>query len=323
ALERIRAVPGVRDAALIQAIPLSGNWSSSNFVPDNRPGLGASEQPEAQLNVVSDHAFGVLGTPVLEGRDFTPKDAAGTPGVAIVSREMARRTWPGESALGHRVRIIGPPEMWATVIGVVGDIRQRTLREPVTMQIYQPMTQAANIFNSIAVRTVGPPDRMAASVRAALWSVDPQQPVWRMRPLAVVLERDLASSKFGMLLTSLFGALALTLATIGVYGVTSFAVVQRTREMGIRLAVGARPAQVVRMILARGLVVTALASAAGLIVAAAAGRLLTGQLFEIAPVDPVTYATVTLVLAAASLLASWLPARRAARTDPMVALRSE
>ena len=323
ALERIRAVPGVREAALVQSIPLSGNWNATDYVPDTRPGLAAGDRPEAQLNVVSDRAFGVLGIPVLEGRDFTAADVAGSPGVAIVSRELARRTWPGESALGHRLQIIGPPEMRVTVVGVVGDIRQRTLREPVAPQIYQPMTQAANIFNSIAVRTVGDPDAMAASVRAALWSVDRDQPVWRMRPFAAILERDLASSKFSMLLTSLFGVLALTLATIGVYGVTSFAVVQRTREMGIRLAIGARPAQVVRMILARGLAITAFASAVGLLAAAAGSRLLAGQLFGVAPVDPATYAVVTLILAAAAAVASWLPARRAARTDPMIALRSE
>ncbi|OLE67948.1 MAG: hypothetical protein AUI36_05975, partial [Cyanobacteria bacterium 13_1_40CM_2_61_4] len=149
-LEQVRAVPGVRDAALVQSIPLSGNWGTTTYVPDTRPSLSPDQAIQTQLNVVSDGAFRVLGVPVVEGREFTAADAAGSVPVAVVNQELARRTWPGQSALGRRLRISGPPDVWATVVGVVGNIRQRTLREAPSPQLYKPMTQAANIFNSIA-----------------------------------------------------------------------------------------------------------------------------------------------------------------------------
>ena len=323
ALEQIRAVPGVRDAALVQSIPLSGNWGTTTYVPDTRPSLSPDQAIQTQLNVVSEGAFRVLGVPVVEGREFTAADAAGSVPVAVINQELARRTWPGQSALGHRLRISGPPDVWATVIGVVGNIRQRTLREAPSPQLYRPMTQAANIFNSIAARTDGEPMALARSVRAALWSVDPEQPVWRMRSMASLLERDVATPKVIMLLTTLFGSLALLLAVIGVYGVVSYVVAERTREVGIRMALGARSGEVVRLFVGRGLRAIAVATATGLAAALAGARVLRAQLYGVSPTDLATFVAVPVILAAVAVLACWLPSRRAARVDPMVALRYE
>ena len=323
ALEQIRAVPGVRDAALVQSIPLSGNWGTTTYVPDTRPSLAPDQAIQTQLNVVSEGAFRVLGVPVVEGREFTAADAAGSVPVAVVNQELARRTWPGRSALGRRLRISGPPDVWATVIGVVGTIRQRTLREAPSPQLYRPMTQAANIFNSIAARTDGEPMALARSVRAALWSVDPEQPVWRMRSMASLLERDVATPKVIMLLTTLFASLALLLAVIGVYGVVSYVVAERTREVGIRMALGARSSEVVRLFVGRGLRAIGVATATGLAAALAGARVLRAQLYGVSPTDLATFVAVPVILAAVAVLACWLPSRRAARFDPMVALRYE
>jgi len=323
ALEQIRAVPGVRDAALVQSIPLSGNWGTTTYVPDTRPSLAPDQAIQTQRNVVSEGAFRVLGVPVVEGREFTAADAAGSVPVAVVNQELARRTWPGRSALGRRLRISGPPDVWATVIGVVGTIRQRTLREAPSPQLYQPMTQAANIFNSIAARTDGEPMALARSVRAALWSVDPEQPVWRMRSMASLLERDVATPKVIMLLTTLFASLALLLAVIGVYGVVSYVVAERTREVGIRMALGARSGEVVRLFVGRGLRAIGVATATGLAAALAGARVLRAQLYGVSPTDLTTFVAVPVILAAVAVLACWLPSRRAARVDPMVALRYE
>ena len=323
ALEQIRAVPGVRDAALVQSIPLSGNWGTTTYVPDTRPSLAPDQAIQTQLNVVSEGAFRVLGVPVVEGREFTAADAAGSVPVAVVNQELARRTWPGRSALGRRLRISGPPDVWATVIGVVGTIRQRTLREAPSPQLYRPMTQAANIFNSIAARTDGEPMALARSVRAALWSVDPEQPVWRMRSMASLLERDVATPKVIMLLTTLFASLALLLAVIGVYGVVSYVVAERTREVGIRMALGARSGEVVRLFVGRGLRAIGVATATGLAAALAGARVLRAQLYGVSPTDLATFVAVPVILAAVAVLACWLPSRRAARVDPMVALRYE
>jgi len=323
ALEQIRAVPGVRDAALVQSIPLSGNWGTTTYVPDTRPSLAPDQAIQTQLNVVSEGAFRVLGVPLVAGREFTAADAAGSVPVAVVNQELARRTWPGRSALGRRLRISGPPDVWATVIGVVGTIRQRTLREAPSPQLYRPMTQAANIFNSIAARTDGEPMALARSVRAALWSVDPEQPVWRMRSMASLLERDVATPKVIMLLTTLFASLALLLAVIGVYGVVSYVVAERTREVGIRMALGARSSEVVRLFVGRGLRAIGVATATGLAAALAGARVLRAQLYGVSPTDLATFVAVPVILAAVAVLACWLPSRRAARFDPMVALRYE
>ena len=322
ALTAIRAVPGVRQAALVTAIPLSGNWGGVQYATLDHPELNTATAPMAQLNAMSDGAFATLGIR-LTGRDFDARDRPGAPLVVIVNEELARRTWPGKPAIGQRLRLIFTPDTAATVIGVAADVKQVTLGEASTPQIYQPMLQTPGIFSSVAARTSGDPDALAGAVRAAIWSVDPDQPVWKMRSMTVLVRRDVAAPQFTMALTLAFALIALLLAAVGVYGTMSYAVVQRTRELGIRMALGARRAEVVRLVLRRGLAVIAIALAAGLAAALGLAPLLHNQLYGVVPLDPATFLVVPLVLTGVALMACYLPARRAAAVDPMVALRTE
>jgi putative ABC transport system permease protein len=322
ALAAIRAVPGVRQAALVNAMPLSGNWGGVQFAPLDHPELNTATAPMAQANGMSDGAFATMGIRLV-GRDFDARDRPGAPLVVIVNEELARRTWPGRQALGQRLRLVLAPDTTATVIGVAANVKQVTLGEPATPQIYQSMLQGPGIFNTVAARTDGDPDALNSAVRAAIWSVDPDQPVWKMRSMATLVRRDFAAPQFTMALTLAFALIALLLAAVGVYGTMSYAVVQRTREVGIRMALGARREEVVRLVLRRGLGVIAIALAVGLAAALGLAPLLRRQLFGVVPLDPVTFLAVPLVLTGVALVACYLPARRAAAVDPVVALRTD
>jgi predicted permease len=322
ALERLRAIPGVSSAALVEAIPLSGNWGMSSYRAEGRD-LPDSLLPTTQLNAVSDGFFGTMEIPLIMGRDFTPSDRLGAPPVAIVNRELARRTWPGQSPLGKRLTLTGPPEMAVTVVGVVGNVKQLTLSKADEPQLYLAKAQSAGIFTSIAARTTGDPDAMAQSVREAVWAVDRDQPVWKIRSMEALLDRDLAPRRFTARLTGGFALLALVLALIGVYGVMSYVVAQRTREIGIRMALGAATGEVVGMVLGRGLRIVAAGTALGLIGAYAGARLIERQLFGVPAADLPTFIGVPLTLVAVATVACWLPARRAARVDPAIALSAE
>jgi predicted permease len=264
-----------------------------------------------------------MGIQLVAGRDFAPTDRLGTPVVAIVNQELARVAWPGQSPLGKRLTVTGPPDVVATVVGVVGNIKQFTLTEPPAPQLYLAKAQHPAIFSSVAARTVGDPDAMGNAVREAIWSVDRDQPVWKIRSMSSLLDRDVAPHRFTVLLAGSFAILALLLALIGVYGVMAYAVAQRSREIGIRMALGAARGEVVRMVLWSGLRIVALATAVGLAAAFGGARVLQRQLFNVPPTDPVTFVAVPALLAAVAALACWVPARRAARVDPAVALQSE
>jgi predicted permease len=323
AIAEVRTVQGIRSAALVRSVPLSGNWGRTTYLVDGQADPGEGLAPVTQQNTVSDGFFRTMEMPIVEGRDFDSHDGAESPQVAIVNREMARRAWPGQSSPGKRLKLIGPPDVWVTVVGMVGDLKQLTLTEPSTPQVYQPMAQTPGIFSSVVARTTGDPMALGNQLRAAIWSVDPDQPVWKVRSMESLVSRDVSPARFTMALTGAFALLALVLAAVGVYGVMSYAVVQRTREVGIRMALGAQRIQVLRLVLGRGMRVVAVATVLGVLVSLAAARLLESQLFGVTATDPVTFALVPLVLASVALLACYLPARRAARVDPMVALRSE
>jgi putative ABC transport system permease protein len=274
--------------------------------------------------VVSDGFFRTMRIPLRAGRDFDARDRVDAPQVAIVSEEFARGAWPGESAIGRRVKIFGPPDVWVTVVGVVGDVKQRSFDDaPTGGQIYQPMDQGIGIFNSVAMRTAGDPDALGKQLRAAIWSVDPDQPVWKVRSQEFLVTRDFASRRFALSLAVVFALLAVVLAAIGVYGVMSYMLAQRTRELGIRLALGAKRSSLVGLVLSHGMRVIAAAVAVGSIAALGVGRLMQSQLYGIGAADPVTFLAVTAVLCAVAVLATYIPARRAADVDPLVAIRSE
>jgi predicted permease len=322
ALERLRAIPGVTSAALVEAIPLSGNWGISSYRLEGRD-TPDSLLPTAQLNAVSDGFFGTMEIPLVMGRDFAPTDRLGAPAVAIVNRELARRMWPGQSPIGRRLTLTGPPELPVTVVGVVGNVKQLTLSGADEAQLYLAKAQSAGIFTSIAARTTGDPEAMTEAVRGAIWAVDRDQPVWKIRSMDALLDRDLAPRRFTARLTGGFALLALALALIGVYGVMSYVVAQRTREIGIRMALGAATGEVVRMVLSRGLRIVAAGTALGLVGAYAGARLIEHQLFGVPATDLQTFVAVPLMLIAVAAVACWVPARRAARVDPAIALSAE
>ena len=322
AIAEIRRVPGVRSAALARAAPFSYNGATAGYVVEGREPAPGQEPPETQLNTVTPGYFATLGIPLRGGRDFTEADRAAAPAVAVVNEALVRREWPGGSALGKRLRAAdGGP--WLTVVGVVGNAKHYALGDPPAAQVYIPYAQSPGIFATIVARTAGDPLALAPAVRAAIWSVDRDQPVWKIRTLDGMIRASLGQQRFTMGLVAGFAAVALLLVGIGIYGVMSYAVAQRTQEVGVRLALGAQRGEVLRLVVRQGLALTGVALAVGLAGALAAARVLASQLHGVSTADPLTFAVVPVVLGAVALVATYLPARRASRLDPMVALRYE
>jgi len=262
--------------------------------------------------------------PRLGGRDFAPDDRATTMPVAIVNELLAKKIAPQGSAIGKRIRLNpGDQSVWATIVGVAGNAKHFQLEEAPLDQVYVPFTQRPLIFTELVVRTPGDPMSVANAVRSAIWRVDRDQPVWRVRPVTQSIEGALGTRKFIMRFLASFAILAVLLATIGVYGVMSYAVARRTQEMGIRMALGARTTQVVGMVLRQGMRTIAIALVIGLAASLAATRVLATQLYGVERLDPLTFAAVPLALALVALCACYLPARRASRVDPVAALRAE
>ena len=322
-LDEIRRVPGVENAALVRATPLNGNGESYPYAIADKPLADQQMAPTAQLNVISAGYFATLRIPRLTGRDFTIADRAEAAPVVIVNDQLARKAWPNESPLGKRIRLGGSDAPWATVVGVVGTVKHFRLSEDPLDQAYVPYQQRALIFTEAVVRTTGDPTQLANAIRGAVWRVDRDQPVWRVRSMNRVLDEARGGPKLTVGLMAGFAVLALVLAAIGVYGVMSYAVARRTQEVGIRMALGARRSQVLAMVLREGMRTTAIAVIVGLAAAAGAARLLASQLYGVSTADPLTFSLVPVVLALVALAACYLPARRASRVDPIVALRTD
>ena len=323
ALDEIRRVPGVESAALVRATPLNGNGESFPYFIGDKPIADPQTAPTAQVNVISPGYFSTLRIRRLAGRDFTMEDRTGAMPVAIINEQLARKAWPTESAVGRRIRLGANDAPWATVVGVVGTVKHFQLSEDPLDQAYVAYLQRPLIFTEAVVRASGDPGALANAIRAAIWRVDRDQPVWRVRTMDRVLEEARGGPKLTVGLMAAFATLALVLAAIGVYGVMSYTVARRTREVGIRIALGARRGQVLGMVLREGMRTTAVALLVGLVAAAAATRLLASQLFGVSAADPFTFAVVPTLLGIVALAACYLPARRASRVDPVVALRAE
>ncbi|HYC50262.1 MAG TPA: FtsX-like permease family protein, partial [Gemmatimonadaceae bacterium] len=323
-IAEIRGVPGVRNAALVRATPLNGN---GDRLPYEVEGVGVAEReqlPQANVNIVSDGYFETMRIPRLSGRDFSVDDRLQSARVVIVNDRLAKKVAPEGSPIGKRVRVMdGDDPVWATIVGVVGTAKHFRLSEAPLDQIYVHYQQKPLIFTEVVVRAAGDPMTVANAARNAIWRVDRDQPVWRIRPVTQSIEAQLGSRRFTMRLLASFAILAVVLATIGVYGVMSYAVARRTQEMGVRMALGARAIQVVGMVLRQGMRTIVIAIALGLGAALAATRLVESQLYGVEALDPVTFTTVPLVLALVAALACYLPARRASRVDPVVALRND
>jgi predicted permease len=318
---QLRAIPGVESAALVRTSPLSQGPESYPITIDGKPPVKPGDEPQMQINNITPAYFATMRIPVLAGRDVAPADRTGAPRVMLVNKAFAEATWPGQSALGKRVRFTDND--WWTVIGVVGDVKVVSLNEKTALQGYVPHAQRPQIFTSIVVRTKGDPLRSAQAVREAIWRVDRDQPIWRFRSMEQDIDAVMGGNRSIMWLTAMFAVVALLVAVVGIYGVLSYTMSQRTQEVGIRIALGADSRSVTRLVLAEGARLVGVAVAAGLVTSALAARLLRSQLYGVQPNDLTTFAVVTLTLSTVAILACYIPARRAARVDPMVALRAD
>jgi predicted permease len=321
-IERVRAVPGVESAALVRAVPFSGNGGTIGYVVDGHPPADPASPPQALFHLVTPDYFKTMRIPILKGRDFTERDDRQTPLVAVINDTMARRAFPNEDPIGKRFttpQTQGP----ITVVGVVGDAKHYTSTEPARAQIYAAHYQVPLIFSSLVARTKGPAISVAGDVRKAIWSVDKDQPMWAVSALEDIVGRTQGQARFLAILLGIFAGIALLLAAVGIYGVTSYGVAQRTHEIGIRLALGASGDRVLREVVGRGIRLTLIASVIGLIGSIAMSRLAAAVLFGVTPTDPAALAGAAGLLALVSLAATFIPARRAARVDPVVALADE
>jgi predicted permease len=329
-LEAVQRVPGVEAASLSAAVPLGPGGEMLGIAP---LGAAAAERKGdfIHANVVTPAYFRTMQIPLLRGRGFTDADRESTPRVAVVSLAMAEQLWPGEDPVGQRFRqefsamqlMLGGDQEPAEyeVVGVVPDHKTTSLREERAPHLYLPLSQSYRPRVVLAVRTRGDASPAAAAVRAQLRALAPDLPMLEFAPLRDLIGNALLAQRIGATLTTLFGVLGLLLTAIGVYGVMAYAVEQRTREIGIRMALGAQRGSVLALVLRRSVALTALGLAVGFVAALAATRLIASLLYGVSASDPVAFAVGALLLGAVALLASYLPARRATRVDPMVALR--
>jgi predicted permease len=318
-LDRLRALPGVQAVGAARDLPLRGNGELRRPTIPGRP-IEQGREPAAQMHHVSMDYFKAMGIPLLAGRSFALTDRAGAPPVLVVNQELARRFWPGENAVSKRLAF-GSVEV--PVIGVVGDVRQRGLAEPVEPMVYIHVLQQPRSRMSIVLRTAGDPLRYADPVRKAIWGLDPTQTITEVTTLEAVVGTAVARPKVLAWLLALFGITGLTLGVLGIYGVLAYAVSQRRQEIGVRVAMGATPRSVLRLVIGKGMLLAGIGVAAGTGGALLLTRSMQAVLYDIRPSDPLTFVEVVLALLGASLLASWLPARRALKIDPVTALRAE
>jgi predicted permease len=324
-LRRARTLPGVSGAAAAGWLPLDGTRATSTITADGQETGGASAVPAVQATFASSGYFEVMGIRLLRGRSFTEQDDARAAPVVVITESMARQFWPGQDPIGRRVHFGGPQASnpWMTVIGVVRDVRAQRLEEAPRPALYRPLAQASNLAVSIVVKTsvdaatLGP--ALAREVRAA----DPDLPTYGVRTMAEIVAAATASRRFATQLVGGFGVVALLLAAVGVYGVMSFIVGQRAREMAIRIALGARPGRVVAAVLRQALALAAIGIGIGAVAAVQLTRLLRGLLFDVQPNDPLSFGGIAVLLAVAAVAAAWRPAAAAAGVDPMTALRME
>jgi putative ABC transport system permease protein len=323
-VSRVSSLPGVTSAAAISDLPLRGGWGRSLTVED-RPVLSVGQAPMINHSVITPNYFHTMGIPLKEGRDFTNGDAAGATRVTIVDERLAREYWPNGGALGKRIRF-GPPESnepWHTIIGVAGTVRHARLDRDTRQTIYVPFAQIPIRGMTIAARTSGNPEALAGAVRKEVLELDKDQPITNVFSMATVVSRSVWLQRFYAILFGVFAGLALLLAAVGIYGVMSYAVTQRTQEIGIRMALGARAADVLKLMIGNGMLLITIGVAIGLAGAVALTRLLATLLFGVTPTDMFTFVSVSGILVLVGLLACYVPARRATKVDPLVALRYE
>jgi predicted permease len=323
--EELARLPGVTRVGGVSALPLSQMFAWGPITVEGRPEREGEEFINVDMRFVGGDYFETMEIPVVAGRRFTPFDTPETPRVAIADQRMAEDLWPGQDPIGKRVRTGGRDSTapWITIVGVAARVKQYTLDGDSRIAMYFPHTQVPVRAMNLVLRTAGEPSRSTSDVKTALAGIDPDLPMYRVRPMEERVAESVARRRFAMLLLSLFAAIALGLAGIGVYGVLAYLVSQGAKDLGIRLALGATPGGVGRLIVTSSLAVAAIGVVIGVAGALVAARSIEALLFGVAPVDPPTFIAIPLLLIVVALLASYLPARRAARIDPVRCLRSE
>jgi predicted permease len=325
ALQTLRAVPGVESVGIGETVPMGGAGESTGLRIPERPATADLAPPYANYTILSPGYLRAVGTPVLQGRDFLETDTGDTMPVAIVNAAMAKTYWPGQDVLGKQVgRPILPFNM--TIVGLVADVKHLSIREQPGPEIYVPYTQKpwpSMLTMHVAVRTKAAPGSMTEAVRAAVRTVDPELPIASVATLNAIVDDAMSQPRFSMLLVSGFGVVALLLACVGLYGAVSYSVTSRTQEIGIRLALGAPRRRVFALVLSQCVRITGLGIAAGVTLALVVLRAIAGYLYGVEATDPATFAALSLLLFAVAVLAGYVPARRAARVDPLTAIRAE
>ena len=322
ALSAVQEVPGVRQAALTSRLPFRGR-NGTTFTIEGKPVAPDEPSPNAEFRLVSPNYFATMGIPLVSGEGLPEIADSVANGKVVINRTLAAKFWPGEDPIGRRIQLFGGNGPWVTVSGVVGDVRQMSLAEPPRQELYISYRAFAGQEMSMVVRTTDDPERLGTAVTKAIREVDPEQPVFGVMSMDRLIDNAGAERRVSMLLLLLFAAIALLLSALGIYGVMAYTTNQRRHEIGIRMALGARGGDVLRLVLGQGMRLVAIGLGLGLVGAWLLSRVLASQLYGITRQDPLTYLSVAVLLALVALTATWLPARRATRVDPVLSLRSE
>ena len=329
AIETMKAIPGVRSVGMTSTMPFTDDWSTGSFAVEGYQPPPDTPAPWGDQRIVSPGFFTTLKVPLIKGRNFTDQDDAGGQPVVIVDEEMVKRYWPNSDPIGKRVTFNNPQRdsvvRWMTVVGVVGHTKHAGLDDKARVQMYHPSHRYGFTTNSMsfAIRADGDPTRVLPAARAALHAIDPDVPIYDISTMDANITNSMGQRRFAMMLLGLFAVMAVVLASIGIYGVMSYSVTQRAHEIGIRMALGAARRNVLRMVMGQGLVLVGAGVLIGVVGAFALTRLIASQLFGVRPTDPATFISVALTLVGVAALATFVPAMRATRVDPVVALRDE